>query len=347
MLNSLITVIIPTHNRPEFLIRSIDYWSNFDISLFVVDSTKNYSKPVGFSGNYFHTPHLSMAEKIFHTLTEVSTPYVALCADDDFISKSGLINSVEYLEDHKDFSSAQGRMVRFYLNKNKSVEYYPAYTVAMNNQNNHDEAQNRVIQSMSSYMLNYYAVHRTVSLRETFRISKSFFGFRCWELNVSMTAAIYGKHATLPCFYFARDDIDNSKGQTQHSYVGNWIRHPKNRKGLNKWRNEFSQSFANHENQSLEIGKIAFDSAIRAYVRPHKNLKSIIKTYTPFFLIQLLHVFKKKFQIDRHDFSVISAEECSKLREDFSNENGYPWSDENGRNDWKLIEKVIKVHNIH
>jgi glycosyltransferase domain-containing protein len=346
MLNSLITVVIPTHNRPKFLIRSIDYWSKFNISLFIADSSIEYSKPVGFSGNYFHTPNLSMAEKIYNTLCEVSTPYVALCSDDDFITKSGLISSVDFLEKHNDFSSAQGRMVRFYLKKNKSVECYPAYTGAINNQNNHDDAQNRVIQSMSSYMLNYYAVHRTASLKEAFRISKSFFGFRCWELNVSMTAAIYGKHTTLPCFYFARDDIDNSGGQSQNPYVNNWIRHPENRDGLRKWRNEFSHSFANHENKSLEIGKIVFDSAIKSYVNPYKNIKSIIKTFTPFLLIRFFYYFKNFFEIDQPAHSLISTKECLKLRENFANEDGYPWSDQVSKDDWELIEKVINVHNI-
>ena len=344
---SKISIVIPTHNRPEYIARAIDYWANFDVDLFIADSSSQYSKPEKFNGIYYHTPNLNFSEKLYFVLKEIKTPYVALCADDDFILKSGMLSSIKYLDKHKDFSSAQGRMVAFYLDDENLVQYYPAYTKAMNYEINHEKASVRIQQSMDQYMHIFYAVHRIESLRESFKLSKEHLCSRGWEIGVSLISSLYGNHKTLPYFYFARDASPAYGLPNLNPYIGNWIREPCNQAGLNIWRNKFAQMYASHEDEKFINGKIVFDAAIQAYVKPHKNLKSVIKSYTPFFLIKLLHRFKNIFQISSYDMSLFSPDECLKLREDFSSEKGYPWSDENGSNNWKLIEKVIKAHNIH
>ena len=41
-----------------------------------------------------------------------------------------------------------------------------------------------------------------------------------------------------------------------------------------------------------------------------------------------------------------SPDDYLKFREKFSSKKGYPWSDEDARNDWELMKKMIQVHNI-
>ena len=344
---SKISIVIPTHNRPQYLARAIEYWNNFDVGLYIADSSKKYSKPENFNGIYFHTPNQNFAEKLYFTLKEIKTPYVALCADDDFTSSSGLISSIKYLDKNKDFSSAQGRMVAFYLDNQNSVQLYPAYTSAKNYEINHQKASVRIQQSMSEYMHIFYAVHRIESLRESFKLSKEHLCSRGWEIGVSLISSLYGKHKTLPYFYFARDASPPNGIPNLNPYIGNWIREPNNQEGLRRWRNKFAQMYAIHENQNITIGEIVFDEAIKSYVKPQKNLKRKIKANTPFSLIKLFHKFKEKFQTSHYHVSLISPEDCSKLRQDLHNEYGYPWSDEIAKEDWKLIESIIKVHKIH
>jgi len=292
---SNISIVIPTYNRSQYLNRSLDYWKNFDINLYVVDSSEIYSKPESNSVTYFHTPHLNFAEKIFYILEKITTPYVALCADDDFISKSGLLSSIDYLETHKDFSSAQGRMIGFYLNNDNSVEYYPTYISRMNFKVDHPDALSRIKRAMSEYMHIFYAVHRTESLKESFNVSKEFFNPRGWELDVSMIASLYGKHITLPCFYLARDSQTGSPLAPLSPIIENWMQDPNNQEEITKWRNAFSQSYDNHGDKKLSDGKIVFDEAIALYIggdtvspKNIHDLKKAVKSYAPIFLIKLL-----------------------------------------------------------
>ena len=64
-------------------------------------------------------------------------------------------------------------------------------------------------------------------------------------------------------------------------------------------------------------------------------------------MVNFFHRFKEKFHTNHNAISLISPKECLSLRKDFYNEEGYPWSDKIARKDWKLIENIIKSHNIH
>jgi glycosyltransferase domain-containing protein len=347
---SNISIVIPTHNRSQYLKRSIKYWENFNINLYVVDSSEVYSKPEMLSGKYEHTPNLNFAEKIFSILEKITTPYVALCADDDFISISGLLSSIQYLERHKDFSSAQGRMISFFANNDNSVEYYPTYISRMNFKVEHPDSLTRIKNTMSQYMPFFYAVHRTESLKESFNVSREHSCARGWELGVNMISVLYGGHKTLPCFYMARDNY--SLSTSVEPLVGDWMQDPKNQDDLSRWRNKFSESYAVHENQNSTNGKFAFDTALKAYLgdsnKNPKNihdLKKALKSFAPYFLIQLWHAYKRIFRIGWYFMPPSKAEDYAKFREKFASEKGYPWSDKDAKNDWELMKRIIQEHN--
>jgi hypothetical protein len=283
-------------------------------------------------------------------LETINTPYVALCADDDFISISGLLSSIQFLERHKDFSSAQGRMIGFFSNQDSSVEYYPTYISRMNFKVEHPDSLTRIKNTMSQYMHIFYAVHRTESLKESFNVSREHSCVRGWELGVNMISALYGAHKTLPCFYLARDN--DSPSTSVEPFLGDWVQDPKNQGELSKWRNKFSESYAAHEDQKSSYGNIAFDEAIKSYLggdtKNPKNihdLKKAIKSFTPYFLIKLWHGYKIFFRIGWYFMPPSSAEDYEKFREKFSNKRGYPWSDEDAKNDWKLMKRIIQEHN--
>ena len=84
-MNSKLSVLIPTHRRPQYLLRAVEYWDEIDVSLYIADSSPNDINSSDVRENFHHLPHLNLPQKIYHVLKQIETPFVAMCADDDFI----------------------------------------------------------------------------------------------------------------------------------------------------------------------------------------------------------------------------------------------------------------------
>jgi glycosyltransferase domain-containing protein len=105
---SQLTIVIPTHERHNYLKRSMEYWAEFTGRVIIVDSSKN-GIDFRLSGlcDYIHVPGMSFFEKLSLAISKVETKYCALCADDDFHAFDALNKAVSFLDDHRDFASVQ------------------------------------------------------------------------------------------------------------------------------------------------------------------------------------------------------------------------------------------------
>ena len=110
------TLIIPTHNRHEYLKRSMVYYDKLNAKVIYTDSTgEPYVYPVK-GGNilYLHLPGQTFAQKILNSLNEfVNTEYVALCADDDFILIESLYEAYNVVLENPEISTIVGRRLLF------------------------------------------------------------------------------------------------------------------------------------------------------------------------------------------------------------------------------------------
>ena len=131
MLNSLFTIVIPTHDRHDCLDRSIKYFSDSSIEIIYCDSTETeYKGKIPENITYYNNPKLKFSEKILFCLTKVKTPLVALSADDDFLEIESLIKGSEFLNNNLDYVSVTGEFLfflkpfdnLFYKNKKKPFE---------------------------------------------------------------------------------------------------------------------------------------------------------------------------------------------------------------------------------
>lgn len=131
MLDSLFTIVIPTHNRHDCLERSIKYFSESSIKIIYCDSTETkYKGKIPKNITYYNNPKLKFSEKILFCLNKVKTPLVALSADDDFLEIESLIKGSEFLNNNLDYVSFTGEFLfflkpfdnLFYKNKKKSFE---------------------------------------------------------------------------------------------------------------------------------------------------------------------------------------------------------------------------------
>jgi len=161
-LNELLTVVLITHNRPAFLRRAVKYYSSLPCRIMVLDSTPE--RPEGdFSAvDYHHVPQFAywgMQAKLAYGVEQLSTPYMVLAADDDFIVFDSLCESVGFLQANRDYGMCHGYCL-MYLAKADGVNYYRRDKKVQEDYSS-ERAQDRVIDYMSQYIPPFYAVTRT------------------------------------------------------------------------------------------------------------------------------------------------------------------------------------------
>ena len=112
-----LTIVIPTYNRPNFVKRSIIFWSGKLPSIIVLDGSlhsldKEFLSSLGNNIKYFHYPKLVYEERLKKIHQLVSTKYCMLHADDEFFLPSGLSECIKEIELH-DLVCCLGRCLEF------------------------------------------------------------------------------------------------------------------------------------------------------------------------------------------------------------------------------------------
>jgi glycosyltransferase domain-containing protein len=120
------TLIIPTHNRHHYLKRSMEYFKDLQAEVIYCDSSSERYKGELFSNiKYIHLPDNKFAEKILVALTNITTEFVAMCADDDFILIDSLCNGLDFMSHNKNYKTIVGKYLGF-----KEIfdgDFYPIY----------------------------------------------------------------------------------------------------------------------------------------------------------------------------------------------------------------------------
>jgi glycosyltransferase domain-containing protein len=221
----MFTIIIPTFERHDILLRTIDYYQHFDCNVLIADSSDNKFIHK-FSDNiiYKHFPKTAFAKKISEATKNVTTPYVCVGADDDYFIQSSLKTGACFLDDNPDYASVQGRYYKFELIKNQ-VAFSPRYALYSNHYAVESEDRfSRIISAFNPYFHHLFAIHRTdlfIKCWKFLSVSElsgdSTDQFDSCELLQPLVPMCYGKHKALPILWVVRD-----------SYIFDPIRRKKN-----------------------------------------------------------------------------------------------------------------------
>jgi glycosyltransferase domain-containing protein len=124
-----ITLVVPTMNRSEFLLRLLHYywdlrfpgWISIGDSSDVghVERTRKAIKSLQgeLRIQYEEYPGLNFSACMKRLAESVSTPYAAYVSDDDFLVPRGLEQCVAFLETHPDYAAAHGIGILFRLDR--------------------------------------------------------------------------------------------------------------------------------------------------------------------------------------------------------------------------------------
>ncbi|MBU2025198.1 TIGR00180 family glycosyltransferase [Patescibacteria group bacterium] len=212
-----ITVIIPAHNRPKHLTRTLDYYSGTDLKIIVIDSSEEIFKNRGrFKRVAYHylrnSSGSSLAKKVCLALKKINTRYSVICSEDDFVNPRGILNCVQFLEKNPRYVSAQGHFVSFINNKGK-IAFNPSYRYIRNTNIRQKFPCSRVRAFFKKYMQLLYAVHRTKNLRNIFKIivKNKIKNYNLHELMMGVMTIVAGRHRVLNIFYASREKIPRKK----------------------------------------------------------------------------------------------------------------------------------------
>ncbi len=145
--SNLVGIIVPTLNRPDFVIRQLNYYAslNFPHPIYYSDSSnsenaqkvKDEIKKLKNKLNiiYLTSPAGDVLNSYVQLLSAVQEKYTAILGDDDYWVPDVLDQCVEFLEKNPDYEAAQGKSVAFKTEANavfgkiKVIYDYPKYSL--------------------------------------------------------------------------------------------------------------------------------------------------------------------------------------------------------------------------
>jgi glycosyltransferase domain-containing protein len=223
-----VDLFIPTYNRPDFLKRLLTFYQSYGVKyrIIVADSSTDANKRINkktvasfkklnlvYSDRYL--PSQISHDKFGRMLKLAKSKYTVFCADDDFLIPSGIDEAVKFLEKNKDYASAHGTYIAFYVNEGIPFArkflwrfIYPYRSIT------YDDPLKRLIYHLSNYYQVLWAVRRTEVLKKAYseflrsKTDPVLFG----ELAPDMLTLIYGKMKRLDTFYGARQAFSTAYG---------------------------------------------------------------------------------------------------------------------------------------
>lgn len=233
----MISILIPTKNRSDFLIRALRYYRDVgykhwicigDSSVGIHAETARravmyFKKSLRI--NYLECPELNIVACHNRIVELVTTPYIACVSDSGFLVPESLEKCVKFLDSHPDYSVAHGVGAVFTLKNDgpygqiQGLSKYRALPEI-----EEDIASARLINHLNRYSVTMYCVYRLETWKKIWRYSTdikdaSFAG----ELLPCCLSVIYDKAKQLDGLYLVRH-IHNQRYLLPNTFE--WITGP-------------------------------------------------------------------------------------------------------------------------
>ena len=212
-----LTIIIFTYKRYEYLKRLLDFYFryNYNYNFLILDSTPyepadsellillNSTKNIKWI-KYRET--IFFIDKIEDGSKYLNTEYSVLCADDDFIFPSALINSIKFLKRNLNYSSCHGLYYDYTLENNIKLNFGLIY----GERNGGDE--NNIMDRLNNYLsgktvyYSFYAVQRTMQFKTVWEFTKIYaVDWAMGEIFPCSASLVLGKMKILNIAYSVRE----------------------------------------------------------------------------------------------------------------------------------------------
>ncbi len=216
----MITLIVPTMNRSDFLIRLLRYYRDLGFKGCIAISDSSNADHIERTRKEIEAlkGSLDIIYREYHQIGDVrgqqqlidlvTTPYVAIMPDDDFIVPAALEECRLFLESHPDYSAVHGIGMALSLQASGpygQVSFVRPYERSVIES---ESASQRILDHLKNYTTTLFSVHRIESWRVMYRDvhllndDKTF----SWELLPCCLSVILGKVKELDCLYLMRQE---------------------------------------------------------------------------------------------------------------------------------------------
>jgi glycosyltransferase domain-containing protein len=155
---------------------------------------------------YRHLPGISFAKKILLVAETITTPYVCISPDDDYLLESSVRAGAHFLNNNLDFVSVQGKYLKFELIDSQIV-FSPKYSAAASNYLvTNEDICSRVIRASNSKMHQILSLHRKDAFVSSYRASSDISTTQIIEFTIPIIPMCYGKHKVFSLLWMVRDD---------------------------------------------------------------------------------------------------------------------------------------------
>ena len=292
-----LTLVIPSFERQDYLVRQINYWKDKNIYVIILDGSRfpldlEKSPTAGMIHScisYFHLP-VSLEERLGFVLGRIQTKYAALLSDDEFFLPSSLISCIDYLDANADSVSCKGRALGFMWKDGRvmSREVYPNLSSCLVNSS---DPEKRLIQHFSPYqMITLWSVMKADVFLKTIQCiahSGKYKTAAAAEIQVSLVAAYSGKCKVIDELMWMRSfENKNIWWNDGNLSFADWYLDPEN--ALDVYR--FFEAIVHAlgcENLSEGDLLVPFRSALEVYCN------SCRKPVRTFFVLRLMRLFRR------------------------------------------------------
>lgn len=117
-----LTIVIPTYQRPRFVLRQFRYWNGSDAKVVILDGSPEplvVPRDAIFTNiSYIHIPK-TFTERLASVRAHVTTPYCAMLSDDEFFAFSGLRSALAVLNSDASVLGCVGRNLYFFVDQGR------------------------------------------------------------------------------------------------------------------------------------------------------------------------------------------------------------------------------------
>jgi glycosyltransferase domain-containing protein len=305
MILSNLTVIIPSYGRQEFLFKQFIHWSDTNAKLIIVDGSikpisKNIQRLFKQNGNttYIHLEE-SVGNRLLFASKFITTPYTVTSNDDDFLIKSGVISSVEYLEHNSKVVACRGQSIRAYILENKKrIRYTGIFNRFSNYEASQQQADLRLRYAFSRYNgATLFAVLRTDIWKKSWvkGYTKKYSSTNVSEFFQNIVVYIFGGVVCLPIPYSITTGafpVVNTPTDNRSLLFSIWAKDPKYKAEKTNFVNDLANLLTKKSVLDTRASRKLIEEIIETYVG---NLNKYSLT-TTLFGFQVSEVKIEKFK---------------------------------------------------
>lgn len=205
-----LTIVIPTFERPAFLLRQIAYLSKWNTRVEIVDGSaqalnKDVIKLIKKLPhiNYQHSC-ASYVDRISLASEGVETPYAMCLAEDDLYLHSGLVSAIKALESDNNAVACMGQSLGF--DRFNNSHYAFLYGNSLRNYSVNDlSAKVRINKGIENYRpATSYAVFRAQAFQKVWKKRDNVSCLEAVEYEHAIRTYLYGGLITTPDIYWLR-----------------------------------------------------------------------------------------------------------------------------------------------